>query len=219
MRSTRRAALFDLDRTLVRVDTATLYTRYERRIGAATRLDAVKVAWWLLQYGFGVLDAPKIVGKVLAKYAGMEEREMRRRSDEWYGEYVVPHIAEAGRRAVARHQARGDLVAIVTSATPYAADPLAAELCIEHVLCNRLEVEAGRFTGELVPPFCYGRGKIDCAEALAREQGFELGEASFYSDSITDLPLLERVGTPVCVNPDARLRRTALERGYRIEHW
>ncbi len=219
MRSPRRAALFDLDRTLVRTDTATLYTRYERRIGAATRADAVKVAWWLLQYGLGVLDAPKIVGKVLSKYAGMEEREMRRRSEEWYGEYVVPHIAEAGRRAVARHHARGDLVAIVTSATPYAADPLAAELGIEHVLCNRLEVQDGRFTGELVPPFCYGAGKVDCAEALAREQGFELGEAYFYSDSITDLPLLERVGTAVCVNPDLRLRRVALERGYRIERW
>jgi HAD superfamily hydrolase (TIGR01490 family) len=219
MADRRAFALFDLDRTLVRTDTATLYTRYERRIGAATAKDSLQVAWWLLQYGFGVLDAPKVVAKVLAKYAGMEEREMQRRADAWYGEYVVPQVTEAGRRAVRRHLDRGDVVAIVTSATPYAAEPLARDLGIAHVLCNRLEVKDGRFTGELVPPFCYGAGKIEVAERLAAAQGGSLDDACFYSDSITDLPLLERVGTAVCVNPDVRLRRAALARGYRIEHW
>jgi phosphoserine phosphatase len=65
----------------------------------------------------------------------------------------------------------------------------------------------------------YGQGKVVLTERLAAEQGFSLEESTFYSDSITDLPLLERVRTPVVVNPDRRLRRVADQRGWRIEQW
>lgn len=214
-----RAALFDMDRTLVRVDTATLYVRYERHIGEADWRDTARVAWWLLQYTLGVIDVKSVAKKALAKYAGREEREMIERCETWFADWVLPHVCADGRRAVREHREAGDVVAIVTSATPYAARPLAAELGIEHVVCNHLEVDDGLFTGRVETPFCYGRGKIECAEALAAELGFDLDEATFYSDSITDLPLLSRVGTPVCVNPDVRLRRHARREGWRVERW
>jgi HAD superfamily hydrolase (TIGR01490 family) len=134
-------------------------------------------------------------------------------------DYVLQHVADEGRKAVARHGEQGDTVAIVTGATPYAARPLARELGIEHVVCTELEVEEGRFTGQVVQPMSYGEGKVARAESLAASQGFRLDEATFYSDSITDLPLLERVGEPVVVNPDARLRRVARRRGWRLETW
>jgi HAD superfamily hydrolase (TIGR01490 family) len=120
---------------------------------------------------------------------------------------------------VERHRSAGDFVAIVTGATPYVAMPLARELAIDHVIATRLELEQGRFTGRVDPPMSYGKGKIVLAEKLAAEQGFTLDEATFYSDSITDLPLLERVKTPVIVNPDRRLRGVARARGWRIEQW
>ena len=65
----------------------------------------------------------------------------------------------------------------------------------------------------------YGEGKVVLAERLVAEHGLLLDDATFYSDSITDLPLLERVRTPVAINPDARLRRIAKKRGWRIEQW
>ena len=139
--------------------------------------------------------------------------------NEWFGESVLPHVCDAGRAAVEHHRAAGDVVAIVTSATPYAARPLAKELGIEHVLCTELEVVEGRFTGEIVEPMCYGAGKIERARELAKREGFSLSDATFYSDSITDLPLLEAVRRPVCVNPDSRLRRVARRRHWRVEHW
>jgi HAD superfamily hydrolase (TIGR01490 family) len=125
----------------------------------------------------------------------------------------------SGRSAVQRHTEDGDFVAIVTGATPYAALPLARELGIEHVVATHLEVEGGRFTGRIQQPMSYGQGKVVLTERLAAEQGFSLEESTFYSDSITDLPLLERVRTPVVVNPDRRLRRVADQRGWRIEQW
>jgi phosphoserine phosphatase len=66
---------------------------------------------------------------------------------------------------------------------------------------------------------CYGEGKVERAALLARQQGFRLEESTFYSDSFTDLPLLERVREPVAVNPDLRLSRIAQKRGWRVETW
>lgn len=215
-----RAALFDMDRTLVRVDTATLYVRYQRAIGEVGVRDSLRVAYWLLQYTFGVVDAERVARKALSAYRGKSERWMIERCDAWFTEWVLPHVADAGRRAVRRHQQGGDVVAIVTGATPYAARPLARELGIEHVVCTELSIdEQGRFTGEIDPPMCYGEGKIARTERVARAHGFDLSDATFYSDSITDLPLLERVREPVAVNPDARLARVARRRGWRVERW
>ncbi|HMI93633.1 MAG TPA: HAD family phosphatase, partial [Polyangiales bacterium] len=110
-------------------------------------------------------------------------------------------------------------MAIVTGATRYAARPLADELGIEHVIATELEVADGLFTGKVMRPMSYGTGKVVLTERLASEHGLSLDDATFYSDSITDLPLLERVGKPVAINPDARLRRVARKRGWRIERW
>jgi phosphoserine phosphatase len=111
------------------------------------------------------------------------------------------------------------LVAIVTGTTPYAAGPVARELGIDHIVCTRLEVTAGLFTGKVHKPLAYGDGKVVLTEQLAAQLGFAIADAAFYTDSITDLPLLERVRQPVAVNPDPRLRRIAAKRGWPIEIW
>ncbi len=119
-----------------------------------------------------------------------------------------------------RHRAQGDLLAIVTGATPYVARPLARRLRMEHVVTSELEVDdRGCFTGRPVDPLCIGEGKVVRTERLARALGFRVDEATFYSDSLTDLPLLERVKEPIVVNPDPRLRRIARRRGWKIERW
>lgn len=215
-----RAALFDLDRTLVRKDTATLYVKWRRDVGLATTRDLVRTMWWVAQYTLGVLDTPAVAARAIATLAGKPEREMIDECESWYTSRVLPHVASEGRRAVERHTANGDLVAIVTGATPYVARPLARTLGIEHVVTSELEVDArGVFTGRGIDPLCFGEGKVTRAEKLARAHGFDLSKAVFYTDSLTDLPLLLRVAEPVCVNPDPRLKRLANKRGWRVEAW
>jgi HAD superfamily hydrolase (TIGR01490 family) len=216
----KRAALFDMDRTLVRKDTAALYTRYQRDLGEASVADLVQVGWWMLQYTLGVIDAPKVALKALQNFRGKEERWLVETCEGWFRDYVVQHIQPAARAAVARHKQQGDFTAIVTGATRYAADPLARELGIDAVVCTSLEIDAeGRFTGRPIEPLCYGEGKITLSSRVAEREGFQLSEATFYSDSITDLPLLEVVEKPVVVNPDARLRRVARRRNWPLERW
>ncbi len=213
-----RAALFDMDRTLVRKETASLYVRYQRRIGEASRRDSLRVLYWVAQYTAGIIDAPEVAARALATLAGTPEVVMAARCDDWFRRYVEPHVCDPGRRAVERHRERGDVLAIVTGASPYAARPLARRLGIRHVVASELEVDTdGLFTGRFVPPLAIGQGKVERARRLAEDLGFSLADATFYSDSYTDLPLLELVREPVIVNPDLRLARAAKKRGWRVE--
>ncbi len=215
-----RAALFDLDRTLVRKETASLYVKYQRELGEATARDALQVLYWVLQYTAGVIDAPEVAARALLRLRGTPEIVLASRCDDWYRSHVERHVCDEARRAVELHRARGDVLAVVTGASLYATRPVARALGIPHLVTSELEVDdEGRFTGRFVPPLCYAEGKITRIRSLSREQGFSLSEATFYSDSYTDLPLLERVAEPVCVNPDFRLRRVARARGWRIARW
>jgi HAD superfamily hydrolase (TIGR01490 family) len=209
-----------MDRTLLRRESASLYVRYQRDVGEATLRDLLKTLYWVGRYTLGILDAPKVAKEVVLAIRGMPETVLAARCDDWFSRYVEQHIADAGREAVRRHQEAGDLCAIVTGASPYASRPLARRLRIEHVVSTVFEVGEDRcFTGRPEFPLCLGDGKVQRTLELGRRLGFRLEDATFYTDSVSDLPLLERVAVPVAVNPDPRLKRIAERRGYRIERW
>ena len=215
-----RLALFDMDRTLVRKNTAQLYVRYQRRIGEATLRDTARVTWWMLQYTLGIVDAEDVAVRALVQVAGMPETVLAHRCDDWFRTDVATHICDEARRAVHRHHEAGDVTAIVTGASRYAGDPCARAFGIPHVIATELEIDAaGKFTGKHVAPLNYGEGKITRTERLAASLGLSLDDAIFYSDSISDLPLFERVRERVVVNPDPRLLRVARQRGWPVERW
>jgi phosphoserine phosphatase len=97
--------------------------------------------------------------------------------------------------------------------------PIAETLGLDETLSTQLEVADGQFTGKLLGPACYGPGKVHWAEKLTTTRELDLRSSWFYTDSYSDLPMLERVGHQVIVNPDPRLRRTAKQRGWRVENW
>ena len=87
------------------------------------------------------------------------------------------------------------------------------------MLASRLGVRDGRFTGEVETPFCFGAGKVAVAEAWAARHDVDLDTSAFFTDSISDLPMLERVGEPVVVNPDLRLGWEARRRAWPVRRW
>jgi phosphoserine phosphatase len=103
---------------------------------------------------------------------------------------------------------------LVSGATKFVVKPLAARLGFKHILYTRLEVENGRLTGRVIDPICFEEGKIYWLQQLVEKEEIDLAKSWFYTDSVTDLPLLELVGHPVVVNPDPRLYRAASRR-----HW
>jgi HAD superfamily hydrolase (TIGR01490 family) len=212
-------ALFDMDRTLVDTHTAKLYIRFQRELGEIGLLEALRSSYWILKYTFGVIDAERVARHVLEGYRGKPEAWLAERCRGWFQTHVREYVSGRGRARVLEHQRAGHRVAIATSAVRQVAQPLCDELSISHLICSELEVCSGELTGAFDHPLCYGIGKRERAEAFAQSLGSDLAHAAFYTDSITDLPLLEAVGMPVIVNPDARLRRQAQRRNWPIENW
>ncbi len=109
---------------------------------------------------------------------------------------------------------------LLTSASLYLSERVQRELDLHDILCMRFEVDPeGRFTGAPAGPLCFGAGKLTLARAYAQDQGVPLSACSFYTDSTSDLSVLEQVGTPVCVHPDPRLRRIARRNRWRRADW
>lgn len=210
------AALFDVDGTLIARNSAPLYMRHLRRTGQARRRDVARTLYFLLRYKLGLLDIERAIAISMRWVRNRVEADVRADCVAWYARDVRPHIYAAMAATVEAHRQAGHVLAIVTSATRYLAEPLGAELGIRHLLVTQLVVQDGIFTGEPVRPVCYGQGKIHWAERFAVEHGVDLAQSYFYTDSITDLPLLERVGLPRVVNPDPRLRRVAQRRRWPV---
>lgn len=210
------AALFDVDGTLIERNSASLYMSHLRRTGQARRRDVARTLWYLLQYKLGLLDIQNALATSMTWVRGRDEAAMAEDCRQWYAQEVRAFVFPAMAKLVEAHRDAGHLPVILTSATRYLAEPLGADLGIRHHLVSQLVVRDGRFTGEAVLPVCYGKGKVWWAERFAAEHGVDLAASYFYTDSITDLPVLDRVGHPRVVRPDPRLRRVAQQRGWPI---
>jgi HAD superfamily hydrolase (TIGR01490 family) len=210
------AAFFDIDGTLLSVNTAPLYARYLRRHGRARRRDLLRTAYYLVQYRLNLLDIDRAIERASGMIAGQLESEVAAFCERWYDEMVRAYLVPAMRERLEQHRAAGHELALLSSSTSYLATPLARDLDVEHLLVTRLEIVEGRFTGKPVAPVCYGPGKVHWARSFAAERGIDLSQSFFYTDSITDLPVLELVGHPRIVNPDRLLRRVARKRGWPI---
>jgi len=207
---------FDLDNTIVSKSTGVLYYKYLRRKGLASRRDTFKVLYAFIRYRMNSLDIRALAEKEVSKVAGMTEEAMIKLCDRWFDEMVRHYISPRAREAVNDHRAKGHMLAILSAATPYTVNPVKNHLGIEHGICTQLAVQDGRFTGELVKPYCYGKGKTYWAERFIREKGLRFDDCYFYTDSYTDMPMLERVGMPRAVNPDRLLKAEARRRNWPI---
>lgn len=172
--------------------------------------------WWYLLYRLGRLNWEKISFKMTARFEGDSEEDMIRDCDKWYADKVRRHVRPEMVDAMTEHRKQGHKILLLTAVTIYLARPLGQDLGVDDYICNRLEVKDGKFTGRLVEPTCYGDGKVLLAKKFTEENDISLSESYFYTDSVTDLPVLEQIGNPVVVNPDPILRREARRRSWPV---
>jgi len=212
-------ALFDLDYTLLPIDSDYEWARFLIRLGVVDgpeydRRNDV----FFEQYHAGTLDIGEFLAFQLAPLAAHPVEQLDAWRERFVGEVIRPRIVDAARALVDRHRARGDLCAIVTATNEFVTRPIAAEFGIEHLIATRIETADGRYTGRPLGTPSFREGKVQrTAEWLASLgcswSGF--ARSHFYSDSTNDVPLLERVTDPVATNPDARLAALAQQRGWR----
>jgi putative phosphoserine phosphatase/1-acylglycerol-3-phosphate O-acyltransferase len=210
-------AFFDLDNTILVGTSGLMYLRYLLKTPEATFSKKLNATLQAARYRFAMIDYVAVSVKLVDSISNSSEQVAREVYQHFHDEVLTHKIAPAARQRITEHQALGHRVAILSAATQYVVEPVARALGVEDVLCTRLEVKNGLFTGRVIEPACYGAGKVHYARQYAREHGADLSDAYFYSDSDVDLPLLELVGHPVAVNPDRRLAEVARQRGWPIE--
>jgi len=215
----RSAAFFDLDGTLIAVNSGRLWLSRERAERRLSTRDAAKGLAYLAAYKLGVVDVRMALELAAAALRDQHEAEFDESIRDWYARVVSPLRAPLAAHAIERHRAAGHRLVLVTTSTSYQAAAAAEDFGLDDHLGTRFVVEEGRFTGKLVHPVPFGRGKVELAESYAAREGISLEHSYFYSDSITDLPLLARVGHPRVVNPDPRLALVARQRSIPVLDW
>lgn len=212
-------AFFDLDRTLISVNSGSLWVRFERREGRLSAWTAARAGFWLGAYHLGFSRIEPLLLEAIASLEGEEEEVLRARTRRFFDAEVRGTVRPGALAALARHRAAGDHLALLSSTSMFLADEAQRALDIPHGAFNRFEVAGGRLTGRPDGPLCFGEGKALHARRIAEALGERLEEAAFYTDSASDLPALEIVGRPVAVNPDPALARVARRRGWAVEDW
>ena len=190
------------------------FIREQLRRGDLQTRELLELAQAMTSFGLGNLGFSAMMTVTTQFLRGITEASYEDLGETLYNDQLARRIYPESRALINAHLAKGHTVAVISSATPYQVVPAARDLGIEHVMCTELEVEDGLFTGQVIRPTCFGQGKVDAAERLAREQGADLDQSFFYSDSHDDLLLLERVGLPRVLNPNTRLLGIARDR-----HW
>lgn len=215
-----RVAFFDLDRTLVHGNSARLWVRHEWRRGALRNRLFLKGLAYLAAYRMGYADVEDALRVGITTLAGQRESDLSAITSGFYQREVRPLLRRDARAAIAQRRAAGDRLVLLTSSSTYLSQAVTQDLGLDDFLCTRFEVDAqGCFTGRAVEPVCFGGGKVRLATRYVAEHGGNLSRCAFYSDSFSDLPMLEAVGEPVVVTPDPRLRRHARARGWPIMDW
>lgn len=215
-RRPRIGAFFDLDKTLIAENSGSLWMKHRYRQGEIGNLEIAKGVATYLQYKLGVLDIQSWTTSLMQEFRGQREADLEKEAAQWFDTLVMPALYPEAERLVREHQDAGHVVAIVSGATKFVVRPLAERLGIEHMLFTRLEVENGMFTGRVVEPICFEEGKIYWVQQLIEDEGIDLAKSWFYTDSITDRPLMDLVGHPVATNPDPMLYREATRRNWPV---
>ncbi|HVE84879.1 MAG TPA: HAD-IB family hydrolase [Myxococcales bacterium] len=213
-------AFFDLDRTLLSINSGSRWISWELRRGRLSPWQVARAAYYLGLYRLGRGRLEDALVEAISTLKGTSAADTRRRVEEFYELHVRAAYRPGGLKALAGHKEQGDVTALLSSTSVYLAEAVGRELSLDAVICNRFEVDgSGEHTGRSQGGLCYGSGKLHHAQAFAQSRGVPLDECVFYTDSISDLPVLERVGRPVVVNPDRPLRKVAVRKRWEVVDW
>lgn len=206
-----RLVLFDLDNTLLAGDSDFEWAQFliEQKVLDREVYEARNQLFYD-QYKAGTLDIHEFLDFQLKPLS----RHPRAQLDAWHRDFmerrIRPLIRDKARALVERH--RADLCAIITATNSFVTAPIAREFGIPHLVATEPAHRDGQFTGAVEGIPCFREGKVARLEAWLAQRGGPLGsfaESWFYSDSLNDLPLLDRVTHPVAVDPDPTLRAHA----------
>lgn len=215
---TRAAAFFDLDKTILATSSALAFARPFYRGGLIGRSDVIRSAY--AQFIFLASGADHDQMETMRRYmsdlvTGWDVAKVREIVAETIDVIIDPAVYDEAVALIEEHRAAGRDIVIISSSGTEVVEPIGERLGADVAIGTQLVVEDGRYTGEILF-YAYGEGKAQAMRDLSDERGYDLAASYAYTDSVTDLPMLDAVGHPTAVNPDADLRRIATERDWPV---
>jgi len=212
------AAFFDLDKTILATSSSFAFARPFHKEGLIGASDVIRSAY--AQFMFRASGVSHDQMETMRDYMsslirGWDVATVQRIVNETLDQIIDPVVYFEALELIESHKAAGHDVIIVSSSGTDVVEPIGARLGADLAIGTQVGIEDGRYTGEIVF-YAYGEGKADAIRTLAEERGYDLDACFAYTDSMTDLPMLQLVGNPTAVNPDSELRAVALDQGWRI---
>ena len=214
----RTAAFFDLDKTIIAKSSTLAFSKPFFDQGLLNRRAVLKSSY--AQFIFLLSGADhdqmeRIRAHMANMCTGWDVAQVKSIVNETLHDIVTPLVFAEAADLIAAHKLCGRDVVVVSASGEEIVAPIARALGATHAMATRMVVEDGKYTGD-VEFYCYGEGKVEAIRELAAREGYPLEHCYAYSDSITDLPMLDAVGHPSVVNPDRALRKEATERGWPV---
>ncbi|MCV7151738.1 HAD-IB family hydrolase [Mycolicibacterium pyrenivorans] len=218
-RPIRTAAFFDLDKTVIAKSSTLAFSKPFFSQGLINRRAVLKSSYaqfLFLMSGADHDQIDRMRSYLTNMCAGWDVEQVKSIVGETLHDIVDPLVFAEAAELIADHRLCGRDVVVVSASGEEIVAPIARALGATHAMATRMVVEDGKYTGEIAF-YCYGEGKVEAIRALAAREGYALEHCYAYSDSITDVPMLEAVGHPTVVNPDRTLRKEAAARGWPVQ--
>lgn len=210
-------AIFDLDNTLIAGDSDYSWGEF---LVAQGKVDSdyyrVMNDRFFADYEAGRLDINAYLQFSLEPLSKITRAELSQLHEKFMAEVISPMMLDKAQGLLEKHRRAGDKLLVITSTNRFIVEPICKALGIDQVIATELEIVDGRYTGNISGVPSYREGKVERLNNWLTANRQDIDDSYFYSDSINDLPLLEKVDHPVAVDPDPQLREQAAARGWQI---
>lgn len=212
-------AFFDLDGTILSVYSATVIIREAVRRGLMSRPDVLKAVYLSLLYRFNLKDEFKTIHEMMSWLKGAPEKTISDLVSDVTNSVLISSVRAMALKELDFHRKNNAGLILLSSALQPVCHNISAYLGMDYLICSEPEISNGVYSGKPKGLMCYNEEKAVRLKDFCRMTGCSLKDAWYYGDSIADRYALDVVGHPVCVNPDRKLRKLAMQKNWRIVDW
>lgn len=212
-------AFFDLDHTIFDVNSGRVLIEHAHKRGLINIRQIFLAYIFSGLYGIRLLNAQYIMKQLAVWLKGIPENEFADFTTEIFNNHLKTTVRHEAQREIEEHKKNDAQLVILSAATSYICKPAKDLFLFDDLLCSKMEVKDGAFSGKPLGNYCYGEEKLKRVIDYCTQHNFNIQQSYYYADSFSDIRVLETVGHPVCVTPDRRLKRAAKKNDWPICNW
>lgn len=212
-------AFFDLDHTILNVSSGALIIRYLSDKGFLRFKHQFHFVAATILAKARLITQHQAMSIIIRLWKNLSLSETIEGNEVFFQEYIVAQIRDGAQREISRHRTNNAAVVLLSASIPSICEKIGDYFDLDDILCTRLEIRNGIYTGKIDGRYCHGKEKAVQAELWCRSNGFSLKDAWYYGDDYEDRHILSIVGNPCCVTPDKKLAKLGLEKKWNIFDW